>query len=220
MINILCWWCWKGGFCLCVCLKVLMYVHTYNGMHLYTHTHTHIYIYIYIYIYTYFLCLQAEWGGGKQKAVRMGEEGWQKELFQSEWFLFLSWSCPSPCPLMIYLMGIYEMSVSYIYISCIHLVYIYIYIYIYIWYTSYIYIYIYIYIHTHIHIYTTINLWNSINIKYKIYVIHRQTVSLYHNSSVWLDTQDALSWDWNLPKFTLDLVSYRSAISRHMSARE
>ena len=28
-------------------------------------------------------------------------------------------------------------------------------------------------------------------------VIHRQTDSLYHNSSVWLDTQDASSWDQN-----------------------
>ena len=53
----------------------------------------------------------------------------------------------------------------------------------------YIYIYIYIYI-----------------------VILRQTVSLYHNSSVWLDTEDAWSWDWNPPNFTLDLyiISYRT----------
>ena len=28
-------------------------------------------------------------------------------------------------------------------------------------------------------------------------VIYRQTVSLYHNSSVWLDTRDASSWDRN-----------------------
>ena len=51
-------------------------------------------------------------------------------------------------------------------------------------------------------------------------VIHRQTVSLYNNSSVWLDTKDASSWDWNPPNFTLDWVSYCSAISRHTSARE
>ena len=52
-----------------------------------------------------------------------------------------------------------------------------------------------------------------------IYIlILRQTVSLYHNSSVWLDTQDAASRDWNPPNFTLDFVSYRSAISRHTSA--
>ena len=37
------------------------------------------------------------------------------------------------------------------------------------------------------------------------------TVSLYHNSPVWLDTQDASSWDRNPPNFTLDLVSYCSA---------
>ena len=29
-------------------------------------------------------------------------------------------------------------------------------------------------------------------------VIHRQTVSLYHNSLVWLDMWDSLSWDQNL----------------------
>ena len=39
-------------------------------------------------------------------------------------------------------------------------------------------------------------------------VIHRQTVLLYHNSSVWLDTQDTSSWGWNLPIFMFDLVSY------------
>ena len=44
-------------------------------------------------------------------------------------------------------------------------------------------------------------------------VIHRLTVSSYYNSSVWLDTQDASIWDPYPPNFTLDLVSYRSAIS-------
>ena len=44
----------------------------------------------------------------------------------------------------------------------------------------------YIYIHIYIYI-----------------VIHRQTFSLYHNTSVWLDMWDAPSWDWNLPNFTL-----------------
>ena len=43
-------------------------------------------------------------------------------------------------------------------------------------------------------------------------IIHKQTVLVSHNSSVWLDMQDASSWDWNPPKFTLDLVSYRSDI--------
>ena len=33
-------------------------------------------------------------------------------------------------------------------------------------------------------------------------------VSLYHNSSMWLDTQDISSWDENSPNFTLDIVSY------------
>ena len=51
-------------------------------------------------------------------------------------------------------------------------------------------------------------------------VIHRQTVSLYPNSSVWLDTPDASNSDCNPPNFMLDIVSYRSAISRHMSARD
>ena len=44
-------------------------------------------------------------------------------------------------------------------------------------------------------------------------VIPRQTDSLFHNSSVRLDTQDASNWDQNTPNFTLDLVSYHSAIS-------
>ena len=43
-------------------------------------------------------------------------------------------------------------------------------------------------------------------------VIYRQTVSLYYNTSVWLDMQDTSSWDRNPPNFTLDLVSYHSAI--------
>ena len=30
---------------------------------------------------------------------------------------------------------------------------------------------------------------------YTYIVIHRQTISLYHNSSVWLDTQDDTCWD-------------------------
>ena len=47
--------------------------------------------------------------------------------------------------------------------------------------TNFIYIYIYIYIYI---------------------VIHRQTVSLYHNSLMWLCTRDASSWDWNLTGFT------------------
>ena len=42
---------------------------------------------------------------------------------------------------------------------------------------------------------------------------HRQTVSLYHNCSVWLDTQDASRWDWNPHNFTLYMVTNLSAIS-------
>ena len=45
-----------------------------------------------------------------------------------------------------------------------------------------------------------LNLWEG-----SVYiVIHRQTVSLYHNSSVWLDTLDASSWDQNPPNFMLE----------------
>ena len=61
----------------------------------------------------------------------------------------------------------------------------------------YIYIYIYIYI-----------------------VIHRQTVSVYHNSSVWLDTYDTWSWDRSPHNFTLYLESYRLACKRTTSALE
>ena len=63
----------------------------------------------------------------------------------------------------------------------------------------YIYIYIYIYIYS---------------------VIHKQTVLLYHNTSVWLDCEDAWSWDRNPHNFTLDLVSDCSANKRTTSARE
>ena len=63
-----------------------------------------------------------------------------------------------------------------------------------------IYIYIYIYIYVYIG-------------------IHRQTVLLYHNSSGWLDTLYAWSWDRNPPNFSLDLVSDRSANKRTTSAK-
>ena len=55
---------------------------------------------------------------------------------------------------------------------------------------------------------------------YMYIVIHRQTVSLYHNPSVWLDKQDVSRWDRNPPNFTLDLVSYHSVCRRHTSARD
>ena len=54
------------------------------------------------------------------------------------------------------------------------------------------------------------NTASNLEKKYIYIVIHRQTVSLYHHSSVWLDTQD----------FTLDLLSNRSAISvKYVSSR-
>ena len=47
-----------------------------------------------------------------------------------------------------------------------------------------------------------------------IYIFfNRQAVSLYHNSSAWLATQGAPSWDRNLPNFTQDMISNCSAIS-------
>ena len=45
------------------------------------------------------------------------------------------------------------------------------------------------------------------NIYIYIYiVIHRQTVSFYQNSSVWLDPQDARSRDRNPSNFTIDVL--------------
>ena len=50
-------------------------------------------------------------------------------------------------------------------------------------------------------------------------VIHRQTVSFYQNSSVWLDTQDARSQDQNPSNFTLDCVSDHSTPKRTTLAK-
>ena len=50
-------------------------------------------------------------------------------------------------------------------------------------------------------------------------VIHRQTVSFYQNSSVWLDTQDARSRDRNPSNFTLDWFSDHSATKRTTLAK-
>ena len=37
---------------------------------------------------------------------------------------------------------------------------------------------------------------------YFIYIVtHRQTISLHHNSPVWIDTRDASSWDRNPADF-------------------
>ena len=51
-------------------------------------------------------------------------------------------------------------------------------------------------------------------------VIHRQTIPLYYNSSVWLDTKDAWSWDRDSPNFTLGLASDRSTNKRITLAGE
>ena len=64
--------------------------------------------------------------------------------------------------------------------------------------------------YTHIYVYVYI---------YVYIVIHRQTVSFYQNSSVWLDTQDARGWDWNLSNFTLDCASDHSSTKRTMLAK-
>ena len=61
--------------------------------------------------------------------------------------------------------------------------------------------------HTHIYIYIHI-------------VIYRQTVSLYHNASVWLDTLDVSRWGRNLPKFTLNWYPTTKPFRRPKSARE
>ena len=50
-------------------------------------------------------------------------------------------------------------------------------------------------------------------------VIHRQTVSFYQNSSMWLDTLDARSRDRKPSTFTLDCVSYLSATKRTTLAK-
>ena len=50
-------------------------------------------------------------------------------------------------------------------------------------------------------------------------VIHRQTVSFYQNSSVWLDTQDARSRDRNPSNFPLDCVSDHSSTKRTTLAK-
>ena len=55
---------------------------------------------------------------------------------------------------------------------------------------------------TAVNSFTWVNPWEG-----SVYiVILRQTVSLYHNSSVWMDMKDASSWNWNLADFTLDMV--------------
>ena len=42
-------------------------------------------------------------------------------------------------------------------------------------------------------------------------VIHRQTISLYHNSSVWLNTDGSRSWDRNLADTNANPRFYHTA---------
>ena len=68
--------------------------------------------------------------------------------------------------------------------------------------------------------------WRNWYIKLKyiyiyIYILSStDRLSLYHISSVWLDTKDAWSWDRNPPNFTLDLESDRSANKRTTVVKE
>ena len=43
--------------------------------------------------------------------------------------------------------------------------------------------------------------------------IHGDSVLLYQNPSVWLDTLDASNWDRKPPNLTIDMVCNHSAIS-------
>ena len=40
------------------------------------------------------------------------------------------------------------------------------------------------------------------NVYIYIYIVHRLTVSLYHNSFVWLDPRDTSNWGRNQADFT------------------
>ena len=62
--------------------------------------------------------------------------------------------------------------------------------------------------------------WNDPHIYIYIYIVHhRQTISLYHNASVWLNTQDAWSWDWNFADFYTSRRFYHTA-TRKLSISE
>ena len=58
--------------------------------------------------------------------------------------------------------------------------------------------------------YLSFHIYKSLSICVCVCVCDPQTVLLYHNSSVRVDMQDASSWDWKLPNFTLGLVIYHS----------
>ena len=53
-----------------------------------------------------------------------------------------------------------------------------------------------------------------------IFVIHRQTVLLYQNSSVWLDTLDSQSWDQNPADSNANPRFYHSATRKPAQAKE
>ena len=84
---------------------------------------------------------------------------------------------------------------------------------------------IYIYIYSSINLYTYIHIYlhtqsfcmtlSDFSPSLCIYIYcYPQTVSLYHNSSVWLDREDASSWDRNPADFMLVryLIAQPSAI--------
>ena len=51
-------------------------------------------------------------------------------------------------------------------------------------------------------------------------VIHRQTVSFYHNASVWLDTLDSQSWDRNPADSDVNPRFYHSSKRKLVQAKE
>ena len=51
-------------------------------------------------------------------------------------------------------------------------------------------------------------------------VIHRQTVSFYQNSSVWLDRLDSLGWDRNLADWNANPRFYHSAMRKPAQVKE
>ena len=63
--------------------------------------------------------------------------------------------------------------------------------------------------HTHTHIYIYIYIYIYICVCVCVCVIHRQILSMYHNSSLCLDTQDASSWDLNFTQTAADPTQAR-----------
>ena len=125
-----------------------------------------------------------------------------------------------------YILHIYIFIYLFIYVFDYILVifYIYIYIYVFIYFLGHIFVIFYIYIYIYIFIYLYIYFWVYFGYILHIYiyifsVIHRQTVSFYQNSSVWLDTQDARCRDQNPSNFTLDCDSDHSSTKRTTLAK-